>query len=335
MEVAKIVQPGFFTTVQDLGRFGFRNYGVPVSGAMDKWAFVTANLLVGNNYGSACLETTISGPAILFLKDCIAAVTGAETEVMVSGKSVPMWESIFCQAGETLSIGYPIQGCRNYIAFSGGINVPEVLGSRSTFVPGGFGGFNGRTLKKGDILSTIGPGSQVHIGLRYPVKYRPVYGKDFHVKIIKGINSDLFSPEEYGKLFDKPFKVTGRLDRMGCSLEGSAKIFSGTAADKGSFPVVSGSIQVLPSGNLIVLLNDAQSTGGYPQIATVISSELWKFGQAVPGNIIFFEETDIFYAQKLHEKKLRYLNTLETTTEGRYFFKTSKNSYEIVVCQKK
>ncbi len=330
MPVAKVLEPGFLTTVQDLGRYGYRHQGVPVSGGVDPWALRTANMLVGNSPGDAALEITLQGPALLFLRDCIVAVTGADMELHLSGHKVPMWESFFCSAGDILSFGYRREGCRSYLAISGGIDVPVVLGSRSTLLTAGFGGLAGRRLKKGDLIKTVRRSLEItQVGNKLPGDQRPVYPSKISVKVIRGINSDRFSKREYAKLFESPFEVTGRFDRMGCCLEGQNTIISNSAATMESYPVVPGSIQVLPSGNLIVLLNDSQSTGGYPQIACVISGEVWKIGQAVPGNKIVFEETDINTAHEILNMKGKVFSNVRKESAVRFYKRTEKHCYEI------
>ncbi len=304
----KIIKPGFLTTVQDAGRPGYRHIGVPVSGALDQMAYRAANILAGNESGAAALEMTLAGPEIVFLNDCAAAVTGADMEPRLSGKAVPMWERIYCRAGDMLCFGYRKKGCRSYLAVSGGINVPPVLGSRSTYLTAGFGGYNGRRLKKNDILKLLPEESENTLaGCVVPLKDRPVYSSEVMVRVIRGINAGFFSDKEYKKLFTVPFKVTQRLDRMGCCLEGGTPIVSDKQGLMLSCPATPGSIQVPPSGQPVVLLQDAQATGGYPQIGCVISADLWKLGQVVPGDTVFFEETDIKTAHEII-KELSLLN---------------------------
>ncbi|MHB9095141.1 MAG: 5-oxoprolinase subunit C family protein, partial [Eubacteriales bacterium] len=230
MPVAKVIAPGFQTTVQDLGRFGYRHLGVPVSGGIDKWALRLANRLVGNDEGDAALEMTMSGPTLLFLRDCVAAITGADMAPQLSGQDAPMWQSFFCSAGDILSFSYRRTGCRAYLAISGGVDVPPVLGSRSTFLAAGFGGLNGRPLQAGDLVKTAeGDPSTAGLGNRLPHHLRPAYLPETRVKVIAGINADRFSNYEYTKLFGLTFTVTRRLSRMGCFLDGPDIKVSGQA----------------------------------------------------------------------------------------------------------
>ncbi len=327
----RVIKPGFQTTVQDLGRFGYRHLGVPISGGIDSFALMMANILTGNETGAPCLETALQGPELYFLKDTVIAITGADMEPRLSGKPIPMWESVLCKAGETLKLGYRRSGCRSYIAFAGGIKVPEILGSCSTFLTAGFGGVNGRCLQAGDLLETCRYAGQRGLLLRVvPEKYRPEYHSPFCVRVIKGINADNFEESEYKKLYNQTFTVTNRCNRMGCFVNGLTSI--GTNADPilESYPVIPGTIQVPSSGNPIVLLNDAQATGGYPQIGCVISSDIWKLGQMIPGDKLKFEETNIKEALETERVQNETLRKIGQEYKQRYIYHTRKNTYEVI-----
>lgn len=328
----EVMNPGFQTTVQDFGRTGYRHLGVPVAGGLDKQAVSIANRLAGNEPGAPCLESALFGPELRFLGDCIVALTGADMKPSLAGIPVPMWQSFRCTAGDVLKLGYRSSGCRSYIAFSGGIDVPEVLGSFSTFLTAGFGGFNGRTLKKGDILKTrFKEVKSDNLYRKYPEQYRPEYGARVNIKVIRGINADCFSLPDYEKLFKEPFTVNSRSNRMGCFLDSSIKIVSKFEAGSESFPAAPGSIQVLPNGQPVVLLNDAQSTGGYPQIGCVISADLGKLGQMVPGDRIIFEETGLNEAVLLAEEQLKAEGLVETYTNLKLYESSGTNRYEILL----
>lgn len=335
MPVAKMLKPGLQTTVQDLGRPGYRHLGVPVSGGIDQWSLRAANLLVGNDQRAAALEITMAGPQLLFLRDCVIAVTGGETGLDLSGRRAPMWESFFCAQGDILSFGLRKSGCRSYMAIASGIDVPLVLGSRSTFLTSGFGGYNGRILQGGDLIRTL-PGEAIiaSLGRKVPPHIRPVYLSEIEVKVMKGIHAEKFSRAEYAKLLTSVFTVTTRQNRMGCFLAGSHIAAEYGTGVMDSYPVSPGSIQVLPSGDPVVLLNDAQSTGGYPQIACVASAELWKIGQAKPGDKIFFAETGIEYARDLLRQKLSDMpNWVEDMPEVSFCHKSNNNQYHITLYQ--
>lgn len=328
----EVVNPGFQTTVQDFGRTGYRHLGVPVSGGLDKQAVAIANRLVGNEPGAPCLEATLFGPELRFLSECIVAVTGADMKPSLTGTPVPMWERFHCSAGDILRLGYRESGCRSYIAFSGGIDVPEILGSFSTFLTAGFGGYKGRALKKGDVMETMAkPVQGDKLCKKFPELYRPQYGGTVHIKVIRGINADSFNSSDYRKLFGVSFNITSRSNRMGCFLESPVQIISKSEAGSESFPAAPGSIQVLPNGHPVVLLNDAQSTGGYPQIGCVISADLWKLGQVVPGDQIIFEETDLKEAALLAEEQIKVAETVETYTNLKFHENSGANLYEILL----
>ncbi len=330
MPVARVLSPGLLTTVQDLGRFGYRHLGIPVSGGIDQWALRLANMLVGNNPGEAVLEMNFNGPSILFLRDCVVAITGADMEPSLSGKRAPMWESFFCSEGEVLSFGYRKEGCRSYLAFYGGIDVPVVLGSRSTLLSAGFGGLEGRQLKKGDFIKTVHESLEnAQVGRLLPPEKRPYYLPEISVKVVRGINSDLFSEQEYTKFYSSEFIVTPRSDRMGYCLAAQRPITSAAPATAESFPAAPGSIQILPSGQPIVLLNDSQSTGGYPQIACVISGEIWKIGQASPGDRVVFQETDMSSARQIAIKNTEILECIQKAPALNFYMRTPKYCYEV------
>ena len=149
----KVLHPGLLTTIQDLGRFGSQQYGVIVSGAMDQYSLRIANLLVGNEQSEGALEITLLGTSLEFQKDWLIAITGGDLHVTIDGERAPMWRPIVVAKGSVLKFNYAVQGCRAYVAFAGGIDVPEVMGSKSTYIRAGIGGFQGRALQKGDVFS--------------------------------------------------------------------------------------------------------------------------------------------------------------------------------------
>lgn len=331
MPSAKIIKPGLLTTVQDLGRTGYRHLGVPVSGAVDQWAFRTANSLVGNPPNAATLEATLSGPVIRFLSDCKIAITGADMSPRISGQEVPMGETLYCSAGELLELGYRKTGCRCYLAFAGGVEVPMILGSRSTFLNGGFGGLDGRRLKTGDLIMT---GSWDRRKVTLSRKSRISLKNESNIttlRVLPGINRDNFEIAEYNKMFSTTFSISRTVNRMGCHLDTEVRIDTINSAISESFPAAPGSIQILPSGLPVILLNDAQSTGGYPQVATVIGADLWKIGQAVPGEKICFMETDYDTAAHLYLKHCELAKVTETCNKICFGQKTGQNYFKVTI----
>ena len=296
MEIFEVIQPGAYTTVQDRGRFGYQQFGVPVCGVVDSFAYRLANALVGNFQGQAVLEATIFGPTLKVLNQGLIAVTGGNLLPLLNNSPLPMWESVAVQPDDILQFKGVKNGCRAYIAVAGGIDVPKVMGSRSTYVAGKIGGINGRPLVAGDRLNK-GEGIG-KAGDRVPSDLIPIYSHDIEIRVILGPQDDYFS-EGIDKFFASTFKVSTKADRMGYRLEGS-QIMQREAIEKSiiSEPSVPGGIQVPPDGQPIILLVE-QTVGGYTKIATVISSDIGKVGQAKPGDQIHFRQVEIDKAHQI------------------------------------
>lgn len=282
-----ILDPGLSTTLQDLGRWGYQRFGVPVSGPMDRFSHRLANLIVGNDQRCATLEVTFMGPRIIFECDQVFGVTGAEFDLTLDGKKIPMNTAITACSGACLKFGKRQNGARSYIAFSGGLNVPSVLGSRSTHLAAKLGGLSGRAIRAGDKLS-IG----YEIGVRTEIDVPRIPKEDMcsekeSIRIIgnpvsNGKSSALFA------LTAKPFTISPKSDRMGYRLLGSP-IKSSKSGKWFSTAVVTGTIQLPKNGEPIVLMVDHQTTGGYPVIANVISADIPVLAQRTPGQSIQFE----------------------------------------------
>lgn len=296
MEIFEVIQPGAYTTVQDRGRFGYQQFGVPVCGVVDSFAYRLANALVGNFQGQAVLEATIFGPTLKVLNQGLIAVTGGNLLPLLNNSPLPMWESVAVQPDDILQFKGVKNGCRAYIAVAGGIDVPKVMGSRSTYVAGKIGGINGRPLAAGDRLNK-GEGIG-KAGDRITSDLIPIYSHDIEIRVILGPQDDYFS-EGIDKFFASTFKVSTKADRMGYRLEGS-QIMQREAIEKSiiSEPSVPGGIQVPPDGQPIILLVE-QTVGGYTKIATVISSDIGKVGQAKPGDQIHFRQVEIDKAHQI------------------------------------
>jgi antagonist of KipI len=293
-----VVKPGWFTTVQDLGRYGFQQYGVPVSGAMDRRSYTLANRLVGNRDYDAALELTHKGPELLFQNDAVVAVTGADLAPSVSGIGIPLWTSLLVEAGSRITFGTRRAGARCYLAIAGGIEVPIVLGSRSTHLASQTGGMKGRTLAQGDVL--VG-GTPLHhqratIGRSVPEKLRPVYATDATLRLLPGPQLSSFSEQALAVLTTNPYRLSSQSDRMGYRLEGPKLAHEG--ADQWiSDGTAMGALQVPPDGQPILLMSDRHTTGGYPKIAVVISADLHLAGQLLPGDTVAFRMTTLPEAQ--------------------------------------
>lgn len=286
MRLFKVNKPGLFTTVQDLGRFGFQRYGVPVSGAMDSFAFTLANYLVGNRSNDACLEITLLGPELEFLSDGWVAITGANLSPALNGEEVACWQTLAAHNEDVLSFRQPQCGCRAYLAVRGGINVPLVMNSRSTYVRGGFGGFRGRQLKMGDVVEGFETG-RLKKSFRLPKELVPFYPNELEVEVVFGPQSEYFTNEGREAFLSSDYVVTVESDRMGYRLDGS-KVERKGSLDMVSDAIPVGSIQVPESGKPIIMMRDAQTTGGYPKIGVVTTPDVSLLGQVKPNDKVKF-----------------------------------------------
>ncbi len=281
-----IVTAGLFTTVQDGGRWGFQAYGMPVAGAMDRYAYNIANILAGNPPGAACLEMTVTGDTIKFATDTYIAICGADMRPTLDGRPVDTWSAFPVAAGSTLACGYAVRGCRTYLAVSGGIDVPVVLGSRSTYTRAAVGGLEGRKLKIGDTLAIGRSDTADNRPLLLPDAYRPAgAGDEITLRVLPGPQDDHFTAAGLATLFASTYTVTDEADRMGYRLEGP-KIEHGGKADIVSDALPQGAIQVPGHGMPIIMMADRQTTGGYTKIGTVIGPDLALLAQAKPGDTI-------------------------------------------------
>ena len=309
MRVFQVLKPGLFTTIQDTGRHGYLKYGVPVSGAMDQFSLIAANLLVANNEGDACLETTLIGPELQALADAQIALTGGDCSPRIGDHSVPMWQTLTLREGDVLSFGRMKSGCRVYIAIRGGIDVPLVLGSRSTHVRGGFGGNCGRQLKAGDTIDGFNTKPLLN-ECRLPEELIPQLSNHFKANVILGPQAEMFTEKGEKTFLSNAYKVTLEADRMGYRLEGPAIEHKGKA-DIVSDALLPGAIQVPKNGKPILIMKDAQTTGGYPKIAVVIASGISSLGQAKPNDEIEFSKISIRQAHQRLFKFCRLTNELK------------------------
>jgi antagonist of KipI len=294
--VIAILDAGPQTTVQDLGRAGQLRHGIPPSGPVDRFAFVVANRLVGNVDGAAALECTLIGPRFEVDAAAAIAVTGADMPVTVNGAEAPRWATIALDAGDVVKLGPARAGVRSYVAFSGGLDVPLVLGSRSTYVRGRMGGLEGRALRKADSLSTLPS---------WPVRPRrvepdavPDYRSAQPIRLVLGPQDDRFTDAGIRALLGSPYEVLPQSDRMGARLRGP-RIEHARGHDIISDGIALGSVQVPGDGQPIVLLVDRQSTGGYTKLATVCSCDIGRVGQARPGQSLRFQAVGVAEAQRL------------------------------------
>ncbi len=283
------------TTVQDLGRRGSLRAGIPPSGPMDREAFLLANRLVGNADDAAALECTLIGPRIEFADERWVAVTGADMTVTLNGRDMPRWAGFEVEAGDVLRLAPARSGVRAYVAVSGGIDTAPALGSRSTYLRGRLGGFEGRALRKGDRL----PLSQASGGAPAAVREEmiPDYTTEPTVRVVLGPQDDRFSGHGIAALFDGPYEMTQQSDRMGARLRG-ARIEHTRGHDIISDGVPMGGIQVVGDGQPIVLLADRQSTGGYTKIGAVCSFDIGRVCQVRPGQRLRFRRVSVAEAHE-------------------------------------
>ena len=302
MASLRVITPGMLTTIQDLGRWGWQGRGVPVAGPMDPRSHRLANTLAGNETDAAAIEMTIVGPAVEFDDDRIAALSGADFEMIVDSRVMPVNAPFAVSAGSILRFGSHRRGARAYLAIAGGIAVPPVLNSRSTHLPSAMGGLEGRPLRAGDRLplgkrgreSFSGVSSarkRPESGLFRAAKMTPVpfFLPDGHatVRILPGPQLDRFAPEALDVLQSAPFVVDAASNRMGFRLRGPVLRHAGEG-EMLSDAARLGALQVPAAGQPILLMADRQTTGGYPSIATVISADIGLAGQLAPGDSISF-----------------------------------------------
>jgi len=309
MKIFQVLKPGFFTTVQDLGRFGYLRYGVPISGAMDTFSLIAANSLLGNRPNDACLEMTLLGPELRVLEQTQIAVAGGEISARVDDKILPLWQTVDVRKGETIFFGRMGCGCRAYLAVKGGVDVPVVLGSRSTCVRAGIGGVEGRLVKAGD---TMGGLKAPFLRSKYsvPVDLRPTFPRQLEARVVLGPQVDLHSEEGLNCFLSSQYRITSESDRMGYRLEGP-KVQHRDGADIVSDAILPGSVQIPKDGKPIVVMRDAQTTGGYPKIAAVVTPDISSLGQVKPGDSVKFSKVAISQACEIYRRNHRLLNNLK------------------------
>jgi biotin-dependent carboxylase-like uncharacterized protein len=292
-----ILEPGLATSVQDRGRFGYYNVGIPQGGAMDQLSASMANALVGNSPGDAVLECAYLGPRFTTDTDAVIAVAGAPVQVKVNGKTADQWTRLSLAAGDEVSFGMLSGGTRYYVAVQGGIDVPEVLGSRSTYTLGALGGFQGRTLKAGDTVPVGAPSGPSSLDT-IPEDLRPVYAKEVTVRILPGLYDHRLTAEGMETLVSTAWKLTPVADRTGLRYSGPDLEWRprtqpfGAGSDPSNIVDAGyaiGSIQVPGGKEPIVLHRDAVSGGGYAMVATVISADMDVVARSAPGTLTHFE----------------------------------------------
>ena len=290
-----VLNPGLLTTVQDMGRVGYQQFGVSVSGVMDPRSAAIANILVGNPEDEAVLECTMMGPQLLFNQAETIAITGGDLMPTLDGQPMPTYRAVTVQAGQVLRFQAPKTGCRCFIAFTGGLDIPEVMGSRSTYMKAKIGGYQGRKLQKDDVIGFRAPGVPKNLNIRCMSPEfipRPVYT----LRVVMGPQDDAFTDAGVKTFLSETYTVTSEFDRMGCRLEG-AVVEHKESGDIISDGIAFGAIQVPSAGKPIIMLADRQTTGGYTKIANVITADFRIIGQLKAGDKVRFEKVSIAHAQ--------------------------------------
>ena len=318
----KVIKPGLSTTVQDLGRPGYYHIGIPISGGMDRMALQAANLLAGNKAGAAVLEAVFMGPELKFTEDAMVAVTGAELPPKVDGEPRQTWTSFKVKKGQILSFDFLKKGARAYIAISGGIDVPVVLGSRSTYALGALGGFKGRKLEAGDKLP-VGKGRLVKEGLTIPEKLRPTVGSPAELRMLPGLYWHRITEAAGKRFFEDIWKVANEADRIGYRFKGGKPLEFvpreppfGAGSDPSNivdacYPY--GSIQIPSGTEPIVLHRDAVSGGGYFMVGAVISADMDLIGQLQPNTPAKFVSVTMAQALKARLDRAKLIEKIKAT----------------------
>ena len=306
----RVLKAGLLTTVQDLGRTGYKKDGIIVNGAMDTLALQIGNLLLGNDRAEAGLECTLMGPKLMFEQDQLIAVTGGDLSPMVDDVAVKMWRPLLISKGSVLSFGAAVSGCRAYISVSGGFDLPVVLGSKSTYLKAGFGGLDGHALKTNDMLLFKRSFTAEKRNFNWSLDLR-LYPdlNDASIRVMEGPEHGWFNNNSLSALFAEDYEISKEADRMGYRLKGA---FLKPLADRQllSTAVTFGTVQVTGSGELILLMADHQTTGGYPRVLQVISADLAKLAQMQSGKKIRFKLVNLTEAREallLREQQIRQL----------------------------
>jgi biotin-dependent carboxylase-like uncharacterized protein len=314
VEAFEVLEPGILTTIQDLGRCGYRQFGVPPSGALDPFSFRVGNLLLGNLRREASLEMTIRGPKLKVLREAVIAVTGGDLSLTLNGDPLEMWRTHLLVEGDVIDFKRVRKGCRAYLAVSGGFSLPEVMGSRSTYLSGRFGGLEGRPLRRGDMLHVPDRRPALdRIGLRFPAERIPSFEGDSVLRVVPGPQDSHFTGKGFETFRTEVYEVTPQCDRMGVRLDGPA-IERRPDVEESiiSEGFLAGAIQVPGDGKPIIILTELV-TGGYTKIATVVSVDLSRVAQLKPGDRVRFQTVSVEEAHSLLVAQEEHLAKLNIT----------------------
>lgn len=309
-----VEQGGLLTTVQDGGRIGGRQFGVPQSGAVDRWSLALANLLVDNGADEAVLELTALGPRLIFTAATCIAIAGANLSPLLNGTPCPMLRAVAIQSGDVLAFGACRSGCRAYLAFAGGLDIPPVMGSRSTYLKAALGGLDGRALRPGDRIAFRAP-RQTLPNLPWRALPQQDYADALTLRAVPGPQQDHFTGRGMETFWNAAYTVSRQSDRMGCRLEG-ARIEHAGDGNILSDGVTFGSVQVPENGLPIIMLADHQTTGGYAKIATVITTDLPRIAQCKGGERVRFRSVSVEEAQVIYLQRQKLLRELPRRWTG-------------------
>ena len=304
---------GMLTTIQDAGRIGYQRYGMPVCGAMDLYAMALANILVGNPREEAVVETTIMGPTIVFGEPEVFAIAGGDFGPTLNGTPLETNRAYRAEAGDALSLPMAKQGARAYIAFAGGLDIEEVMGSRSTFLKGGVGGLDGRTIREGDEIGLRAPCDWLpDLEERFvPEKLLPALQDHIEVRFTYGPQDDLFSAAGKQTFTRSEYTLSDKSDRMGFRLDGPAvERAAGSDGNIISDGICFGAIQIT-NDQPIVMMADRQTTGGYPKLGCVIWADLPLLAQLKAGDKVRFRLVSAAAAQAVYRRQRKMLDDLE------------------------
>lgn len=323
--IMEVIRPGLLSTVQDEGRYGYRRHGVQPGGVMDTFAARTANMLMNNRRNAAVMEITMTGPELRFHENSLIALCGADLSATVNDQPVPLWRPVALMAGSVLKFGRCRSGLRAYLSIAGGIEVNEVMGSRSTDLKTGIGGLEGRALRAGDILSAAEASWEARAmlqqlleqaeleksqmkGPRWHLSSRewPLYQRDPVIRVMSGADTSKFTRESLERLYSEQYVIAPQSDRMGYRLEGS-RLELEQPMSRLSEAVTYGTVQIPADGQPIILMADHQTIGGYPVIAQVARVDLPVLAQARPGTRVAFQPITHEEAQHLFLEQERGL----------------------------
>lgn len=310
MRAFEVIHPGVYTTLQDSGRVGYMKYGIPASGAADGFSARVANLLAGNPPEATVLETTLFRLELLALEDLVIAVTGGDLSPRVNQEPLPMWQGVEVKNGDRISFGGRKRGFRAFLAVRGGFAGPRFLGSGSVFARG----LMGSPLRAGEILETGKGAVQTPFLISLPAGFIPDFSRRSPLRVILGPQQDRFSQQGVETFLSSEYKVSPQSDRMGYRLEGP-KIEHTQGADIISEGIARGAVQVPGDGLPIIMLWDAQVSGGYTKIVNVISADLDGLAQVMPGEKLRFSAVTLEEAHRALREERERLATVRRLME--------------------